>query len=244
MYRSRAEREKMYEKEGGKDNKKDSWFRKKRGKDGKQVVTSILRVPYTGGDLREKMNEILRATGTPEGTKTVAQEDSGIKLKDMLVRPDPFPMETCGRNDCQTVTGRNETGQCKNTCWQQHINYTVFCTACKEEYERGSGQKYEYIEESSRGCYTRYKQELSEYTPKIKGFMYKHAADKHEGSTQVEFKIKRENIDKDPMRRILRESIRIEREKKNKSKILMNSRDEHFGVQTVRGTFGNEWVGE
>ena len=71
--------------------------------------------------------------------------------------------------------------------------------------------------------------------------MHKHNTEKHHGDTNNKFRIKREKIDQDPIRRILRESIRIEKAEKDKSKIVMNSKDEHFGVQTVRGTFGTDW---
>ena len=74
-------------------------------------------------------------------------------------------------------------------------------------------------------------------------FMYKHVVEKHEGNVETEFRIKRENIDKDPMRRILRESVRIGKAEKDNSLILMNTKEEHFGVQTIRGNFGTEWTG-
>ena len=57
-----------------------------------------------------------------------------------------------------------------------------------------------------------------------------------------EFKVQRERID--PIRRILRESLRTEGAGKDESKVLMNSKEEHFGVQTVRGTFGTDWFNE
>ena len=56
-----------------------------------------------------------------------------------------------------------------------------------------------------------------------------------------EFRIKRHKIDKDPIRRIIRESVRIERVVKDNSVIVMNIKEEHFGVQTVRGSFNSEW---
>ena len=110
----------LYER-GGK-RKRDSWFRKNNN-------TSIIRVPYIRGELKERINNILmQPDSAPLGTKTVVQEESGTKLKDMLVRSDPFPMLTCNREDCHTVVDKNsEIGQCSNTCWQQHVNYTVTC---------------------------------------------------------------------------------------------------------------------
>ena len=51
LYRNREERERMHEERGGESNK-DSWFRKKtRG--GEKAATSMVRVPFTGGVLKE-----------------------------------------------------------------------------------------------------------------------------------------------------------------------------------------------
>ena len=58
--------------------------------------------------------------------------------------------------------------------------------------------------------------------------MYTHVIDMHEGNTSNEFKIQRHRIDKDPIRRIIRESIRIE-----SSVVVMNTKDDQFGVQKV-----------
>ena len=112
---------------------------------------------------------------------------------------------------------------------------------CNEKAEKGEGKQHVYIGESSRGCHTRFKQELDEYNPKDKGFMYMHALEEHGGSREVAFKIQRHSIDSDPMRRILREGLRIERARKDGTKVVMNSKNEHFGPQTVRGTYGTDW---
>ena len=240
LYRNREERERLREERGGK-NSKDSWFRRK--KKGEKAATSVMRVPFTGGVLKDWIDKGIKASPAPEGTRTVAQEEGGDKLKDMLVRPDPFPRPECNRADCQTVTSgkRGRQEQCKNTCWQQHVNYTVTCVKCNEKAEKGEGKQHVYIGESSRGCHTRFKQELDEYNPKDKGFMYMHALKEHGGSREVAFKIQRHSIDSDPMRRILREGIRIERARKDGTKVVMNSKNEHFGPQTVRGTYGTDW---
>ena len=70
--------------------------------------------------------------------------------------------------------------------------------------------------------------------------MHKHEIENHRGARQIEYLIKREKVDKDPMRRILRESIRIESAVKNRAIKLMNTKEEHFGIQTVRAKFGRD----
>ena len=123
------------------------------------------------------------------------------------------------------------------------MNYTIYCKKCEEtrekNKERGNeeGVKHEYRGESSRGCYTRFE---SHKNAGKKGFMYKHNTEEHGGDPENEYIIKREKIDKDPMRRVLRESIRIEKAEKDKSIILMNSGEERFGTRTVRVQFARD----
>ena len=99
-----------------------------------------------------------------------------------------------------------------------------------------------YIGETSRGCYIRYLQEKAQCNPRAAGFMWKHVEEKHNGDRATEFAIRRERIDPDPMRRVIRESLRIEKVEKDPSVILMNTKEEHFGTQTVRSSFGTDWL--
>ena len=77
--------------------------------------------------------------------------------------------------------------------------------------------------------------------PTVKGYMYEHSEEKHGGNQQNEYVIQRETIDKDVMRRIVRESIRIEEAEEDPSIELLNGKEEHFGVVTVRANFGMDW---
>ena len=239
MYRNREERERDYKEKGGRATS-DSWFRKKKSN---KKTTSILRVPYTGGKLKGKIDKTLKKMKSPRGTNTLAQEDSGEKLLHKLVRPDPFPAGNCGREGCKTIV-KDIEGGCNGTCWQQHVNYTIKCKKCEMERKKdeenglGPGVRYEYRGESSRGCFKRYN---SHIRAGENGFMSKHEREKHEGQQGIEYIIKREKIDKDPMRRILRESIRIESAAKDRSVKLMNTKEEHFGVQTVRAQFSRDY---
>jgi hypothetical protein len=238
MYRNREEREKEIEAKGGKKNKA-TWFRK-RGKEGETEETSILRIPYTEGVLKKRINNEIQRGKNPPGTKVKVQEDSGERLLHQLVKPDPFAKESCGRPDCRTVT-KGAQGPCRGTCWQQHVNYTVICKTCADEAKKGNGKKVMYIGESSRGCYTRFRKEEMKNNPTVKGYMYEHSEEKHGGNQQNEYVIQRETIDKDVMRRIVRESIRIEEAEEDPSIELLNGKEEHFGVVTVRANFGMDW---
>ena len=231
----REEREREYKKRGGRSTS-DSWFRKKKTNK-TETTTSILRVPFTKGKLKRNIDKTIKEMKTPRGTKTVAQEDSGEKLLYKLVRSDPFPVGDCNREGCKTVVKGVERG-CKGTCWQQHVNYTIVCKECEIERREGvKNVRYEYRGESSRGCYKRFESHLRAGQ---NGFMHKHEIENHRGARQIEYLIKREKVDKDPMRRILRESIRIESAVKNRAIKLMNTKEEHFGIQTVRAKFGRD----
>ena len=236
MYRSRKDREEQIKNKGKAD--KSNWFRG----DEENAETSILRVPYTkGAVLKRKMNTVIQTERRPNGTKTKVQEDSGDKLVHQLIKPDPFAGDTCGRRECRTVT-KGTKGPCRGTCWQQHVNYTVICKKCEERAEKGEGKRSLYIGESSRGCNTRFQRELRKVNPKDKGYMQEHIEKEHGGNANKEdFVIKRHSVDKDVMRRIVRESIRIETNEKDPTIKLMNRKEEHFGTVTVRSNFGIDW---
>lgn len=233
IYRSREERRRQLAERGGR-TRKDDWFRK-RGRGGEKT-TSVLRVPYTNGRLKKKIGEIIESMKGPEGTHTRVQEDSGDKLRHEIARPDPFTRESCGRLDCNTG---EVPGECRERCYQDNVNYSMMCVECERERSESGGnmKRNVYIGESSRGCYVRFKGHESEYRGGKGGVMMNHARDKHDENRKLEFIIKREKVDKDPMRRILRESIRINKAEEDETINLMNSKDEYFGVKTIRSMF-------
>ena len=264
IYRSRSERLKQIEAKGGKATK-DTWFRRKEGSGG-DVVTSVLRVPYTQGNvLRKAAETILSNNAAPTGLKTKVQEGGGNKLEHSLIRSDPFPRERCHRDDCP-VGG--EDG-CKDRCFQGHINYTIKCTRCEhsrleqQQQQSASGDEgaagastgatvlpiFWYCGESSRGCYERFQQHIAQYKAG-KNFMWQHVQEFHGGvmsdDPRQDFFMVQESLDPDPIRRILRESVRIchlrgqEPEGNNRKITLMNGKDEYFGVKVVQPTYTQE----
>ena len=104
-------------------------------------------------------------------------------MKKQIIRPDPFSREKCSRNDCRTISkGKNGTG-CRETCFQGNVK-------------------------SARVYYEQFKGHMDNYRQK-KGFMWKHAEEVNDESKDLSFFIIREAVDPDPMRRIVRESVRI-----------------------------------
>ena len=184
-----------------------------------------------------RLSETLKRTTAPEGISTRVQEGGGSKLKDQLMRPDPFPKETGSRIDCRTVSKGNDRTDCRETCFQGHVNYSITCDTCENLREEDpSCILYVYIGETARGCYERFRGHIESYKQK-KGFMWKHAEEVHSGSMNIKFSIRREAVDPDPMRRIVRESVRINDKEWRSDVKLMNTKDEFFGVKTVRATF-------
>ena len=155
--------------------------------------------------------------------------DGGNKLQHSLMKNDPFPRERCHRANCPLITDK---GGCKEKCYQEHVNYTITCTACKDK-------TVIYIGESSRGCYIRYEQHMADYRRK-EGFMWEHAQEYHQGQTDIKFSMIRVATDRDPMRRIVRESIRIIENRKDETVHLLNSKKEWFGISAIQPAFTQE----
>ena len=261
LYRSRKERQRQTKAKGGKATK-DSWFRLKKEAD-EERVTSVLSVPYTSGaKLLEKVRAVLDDCKSPAGIKIKAQEGGGSKLQHTLMRPDPFPRKKCHREDCPVIL---RDGECGETCFQNHVNYVITCVRCDEarrvakELQDSSGAsdqpspplppEFVYVGESSRGCYIRFKQHVEKYK-KRDNFMWQHVRDCHDGvigeDPHADFSVRRVSIDADPMRRVLRESVHItklreaEDSRKSGELIVMNTKDEFFGVKVVQPRFVQE----
>ena len=80
--------------------------------------------------------------------------------------------------------------------------------------------------------------------------MWDHDVEEHGGVTDVRYEIESIVRDRDPMRRIIRESIRIQNARRNaennvkdvdgKVVKLMNRKDEWFGIKTIQVNFEQE----
>ena len=68
--------------------------------------------------------------------------------------------------------------------------------------------------------------------------MYTHVEECHRGDQSIEFVMRRECVNQDPVRRVVMEALRIEKAMRDPSIVVMNSREEHYGPQVVRSRFG------
>ena len=234
IYRSKEVRKIDTREKGGKASK-DTWFRQGKKPGNRTKTTSVMKVPFTSGVLSSELSKSMKETTPIEGISTRIHESGGKRMKEQMIKPDPFSVERCSRSDCRTIS-RRKNG-CGETCFQGNVNYTITCDECERQREEDpSCTLYMYIGESARGCYERLRGHMDCYSQK-KGFMWKHAEEVHGGSKDLSFSIVREAVDPDPMRRIIRESVRINQNEWRSDVKLMNTKDEFFGVKTVRATF-------
>ena len=120
---------------------------------------------------------------------------------------------------------------CNMQCFSANINYQYLCVICeeknikdaKEEYEDQKNEdeirfvtknQHEYNGESSRSAQTRNLKHLEDYRQKKGSWMMDHRKDQHGGVVgpdkgSKDFKMKVVSIDKDPIRRITHEAIRV-----------------------------------
>ena len=166
---------------------------------------------------------------------------------------DPFPRNKCSRDDCTTVVKGKEG--CQETCFQQNATYIARCNLCtttrEEAISRGVPKQeippeHRYVGETSRGLYERHKTHKTEYMARPKegkertGFMHRHSEECHGGRRDLKFSMERTSSDRDPMRRVLRESVQILETRRNKDVKMMNGKDEYFGVRVVTPNFTQE----
>ena len=255
IYRSREERLRELQMRGGKSTK-DNWFRKV--EDGVRV-TSVLRAPFTlDGELKNRITNSIKSSRAPEGVFTKVQEDSGMPLKSMLMKSDPFPRSTCNRDLCPITRGGQE---CRERCFQAHCNYAILCTRCDppdevtllsnfREQPTASRSTHRaphhvYLGETSRGCYIRFQSHVSGYRCKS-NFMWNHVEKEHAGVygeiPSDDFYMKLSSVDSEPIQRVVRESVRIKRAREGEEDgtRLMNDKNEWFGVRVVSASFIQE----
>ena len=96
LYRTKEERERQWEEQGGRASKAN-WFRK-------GGHTSIVNVPATlNSELANRVKKVFKETTSPQGLRPGVQERPGRSVVGTLTRSNPFPRETCGRQLCPWV---------------------------------------------------------------------------------------------------------------------------------------------
>ena len=206
MYRPREWNKE--EREENRKRKKRDWFK---GKDGKKE--SVLFVPATpGSELRRRFQRVIEKTEV----KIAVVEVPGNSLKGPLQRSDPFKSETCMKETkCMVCSGKGG-GRCR----EEGVTYEIVCREC--------GRKY--IGESSRNCFARGLEHKAGLVKKDKdSTLYSHCVEDHEGRVTKFDMAVTGRYRRDPTKRQIAESVKIEEEQN-----LLNKRDEWRQVKLPR----------
>ena len=146
---------------------------------------------------------------------------SGIKLKHLVEKKDPFSKE-CNGNDCQPCVSSREKSKKPSNCKKNRICYEARCRKCDEE-----GKTKTYHGETARNLHVRAKEHYNAFNNKSeKSFMHKHVLEAHEGNSHdVVFDWKIVGQFQKPLTRQLAEAIKIDNKPKQES---LNSKYEYF----------------
>ena len=121
-------------------------------------------------ELRKEEETLSRQSGY----RVKLVERSGNKLKELLVKADPFEGKDCGRTECAPCGTKAITLKWK-ICWKQSCNYKATCFRCKE-----AGTTAEYYGETSKSIQKRSQGHLNKLKDLDPGnFMVKHNVTHH-----------------------------------------------------------------
>ena len=209
-----------------KENNKLNWY-KNGGKNPNQVeYKSVLFVPVTKGgalarELKKREEEVNKYCN--ERIKII--EDGGIKLKDFLVKKDPFPNAKCQKKKCM-ICSSETTDSVKIPCNSNNIGYQLKCDTC---ITKNKIRIYEG--ESSRSARIRGEEHAREFkNQKINSVLFKHKQNEHQNE-EMKFSMEITRKFKDPLTRQANEAVRIYSRGKNE---LLNSKSEFNHPPTAR----------
>ena len=208
---------KKIERNESKTKKVNNWYRT----DGKEYM-SVMFVEVTEDDKLLKMfkeTESNHKISDNHRIKFVTK--SGIKLKHLLEKKDPFSTE-CHDNNCQPCVNSKDREVKTLNCKKNRICYEAKCRNCDEE-----GKSRTYHGETARNLHVRAKEHYSAlYNKSDKNFMNKHIMEAHAGNVQeVVFDWKIIGQYQKPLSRQLAEAINIDKKSKEES---LNSKHEYF----------------
>ena len=238
-----------FKKKGKRVGEKESFLTKKKRKekikrDEPETVT-VMFVPQTpGGELRKRLQreEDKIAKMTKERIKIV--ERSGTTIKQILHKSNPWASGHCNRVDCLMCAN----GDGKQNCREKNIVYQISCMECAAERAAAAADSdlprcrlAIYTGQTSRTGYERGRehfiglQKKNENNP-----LFKHAAESHNKDVQFKMKVVKRHFS--AMSRLVHESVVIERNSKDSSIAVLNSRLEYSKYVIPRLTLEDEDV--
>ena len=188
-----------------------------------QTVT-VLFVPRTpGGELASRLRKAEEELSVITGDKIKIVEKTGVMMKRILHRSNPWAGDLCGRVDCLVCMHGGEGG---GDCRRRNITYRTSCRACHSQ-----GKDRSYYGESSRTAFERGKEHLSGFqSENIDNHMFKHYSDEHQGE-EISFSMKVIKGHMSAFTRQIHEAVIIQRNEKNG---ILNSKGEYNRCQLPR----------
>ena len=198
-----------------KQKKRNNWF-----KSGGNY-TSVMFVDATPDDkLLKTLQNIEYKFKISENDRIKFVSKSGIKLKSLLQRKDPFDSK-CNTVNCKPCENVSKGSLSK--CREMNVTYKAQCKICEER-----GKERVYYGETCRNLNIRSKEHYKDCENKSKqSWMYKHIENEHRNlnGKECDFKWTVLNRFKKPMQRQLSEAINIDN---TNSTQLLNLKNEYF----------------
>ena len=132
MFRTKEERTEQMKSTGGRKTK-SNWFRG----DSSNTTTTIT-VPVTPrGLLAQQIQTTIASCPPPGKCKTRVREGEGVTVKRNIMRSNPFPKQSCGREDC--LLDRLSDKGCQGACYKEDVGYAGTCMRCRN-YQQEDGK--------------------------------------------------------------------------------------------------------
>ena len=198
-----------------KQDKKQNWYKNPKSK---IKYKSVINVPVTkGSKLLKDLTKREEETNKFSDERIKFVEGGGIKMKDILVKKNPFPIEKCESKKC-LICESIGTGGVQIACTTSNVGYQLICDTCRE---RGKNKVYEG--ETSRSAKMRgYEHRRGYNGEKMDNVLYKHKQLDHENE-DMKFSMKITQKFRDPLTRQANEAVRMNSRPKNE---VLNSKNE------------------
>ena len=169
-----------------------------------------------GGELAQKMREMLRRIEPMLGFKVKVAERTGRALRSRFPLSSLWDGVKCGRTDCPTCNQRIED---LPPCTRSGLVYESVCADCNPSVKAKGGLRTVettspslYVGESSRTIYERSREHLAGAKKKQKNnHMVKHLELSHEGRGKPDFVFKVVKFHRTALARQVAEAVRIRR---------------------------------
>ena len=181
-------------------------------------VKAVLFVPRTrGGELAARLRKEEEKLAQLTGYKVKIVERTGVQVKRILCKTNPWAGESCQRQGCLICT---EEGGGKGDCRRRSILYKTTCTTCKED---GAEKDAFYIGESGRSAFERGTEHIRDYEAlELDSHMLKHKILAHgDQEKEIAFKMKILKKHNTAFRRQVHEAVVVEL---NESNNILNSK--------------------